>query len=105
MNVSNLSVAVLSYAEANLLPQIPDTFVRWLTYAALLAKMPQLEKMVNQYMPTLKEMQAVDDNGNIDLAKLRPIGIAAFEKVPIVKIADFDFNRNDFENFMNFLGA
>jgi hypothetical protein len=105
MNISNISTAILAYAESQMLPQISNTFVRWLTYAGLLAKMPQLETMIQQYIPTLKELQIVDDNGNIDLSKIRPIGIAAFEKVPIVKIADFDFDKNDFNNFMNFLGA
>lgn len=103
MNIQNLSVAILAYAESNLLPQIPDTFTRWLTYAGLFAKMPQFERMINQFMPTLKELQAVDDNGNIDFEKLRPAGLAAFEKVPEIKIADWTFDKNDFEKFISFL--
>jgi hypothetical protein len=105
MNISNLSVAVLSFVESNILPQIPNSLMRWGTYAILLAKMPQLEQQVIQFMPTLKEIGAADDNNNIDISKLHPFGIAAFEKVPSIKIGDFEFDRNDFEKFMDFLGA
>lgn len=105
MNISNISTAILAYAESHVLPNIPTTFPRWGTYFLLAMKMPELESMIQQYLPTLKLAGVIDENGNIDLSKIRPIGIAAFEKVPVVKIANFDFDKNDFENFMNFLGA
>ena len=103
MDISNISIALLAYSEKNMLPKIPQTFNRWLTYAGLLAKMPNIEKTIQQNIPMLKDMGIIDDNNNIDFTKIRNLGNAAFEKVPVINIADFDFNCKDFEEFLNFL--
>lgn len=105
MKVENFPVAVLAYVESSMLPKIPSSLGRWMTYAGLLMKMPTLTKMIEQNSAILKEFGALNDNGDVDLAKLRDIGISTFDKVPKVEIADFDFDKNDFEAFISFLST
>ena len=105
MKIDNLPVAILAYVESTLLPKIPSSLGRWMTYAGVMMKMPGMNKMIEQYTPMLNEFGAINENGDIDLAKLREVGISAFEKVPVIEIADFDFDRNDFESFISFLST
>lgn len=105
MKINNLPIAILAYVESTLLPQIPSSLGRWMTYAGVMMKMPGMTKMIEQYTPMFKEYGAINENGDIDLTKLREVGISAFEKVPVIQIADFDFNQNDFEAFISFLST
>jgi hypothetical protein len=102
MNINNFSLATLAYAESHLLPQINGSFGKWMTYAGLLVKMPEIEKKL---VPALKEFGAISDTGEVDFNKIRTVGLAAFEKVPTVEFADFSFDRNDFESFISFLST
>ena len=105
MKINNLPVAILAYVESILLPKIPSSLGKWMTYAGVMMKMPGMTKMIEQYIPMFKEFGAINENGDIDLAKLREIGISAFEKVPVIEIADFDFDQNDFEAFISYLST
>lgn len=105
MKINNLPVAVLAYVESILLPKIPSSLGKWMTYAGVMMKMPGMTKMIEQYAPMFQDFGAVNESGDIDLAKLREVGISAFEKVPVIEIADFSFDRNDFEAFISFLST
>lgn len=105
MNINNFPVAVLAYAESSLLPKINSTLGKWMTYAGLMIKMPELESKIQNMLPALKEFGAISDDGQVDLNKIRTVGLAAFDKVPTVQFADFDFDRNDFEAFLSFLST
>jgi hypothetical protein len=98
MKVENISVPVLAYFESCLMPQIETSLGKAVTYAGLLLTMPQLEQKIQKIAPMI-----VNENGDIDLQKLQSVGTAVFEKVPKVEIADFDFDRNDFEKFISYL--
>lgn len=100
MKIENISVALLSYFESQLMPQIPSSLGKAMTYAGLLLKMPEVEQMLKQYAHIL-----TDANGDVDLQKLHNIGAEVFNKIPKIDIADFDFDRNDFENLMSFLSS
>ena len=105
MKIDNFPIATLSYVESTLLPKISTSLGKWMTYAGVMMRMPGISKMIEQYTPVLKEFGAINESGDIDLAKLREVGISAFEKVPVIEIADFDFDRNDFEAFISFLST
>lgn len=105
MKLNNLPVAVLAYVESTMLPQIPTSWGKWMTYAAVLIKVPSMTKMIEQYTPMLTDSGVINSSGDIDLVKLKEIGISAFDKVPVIEIADFDFSRNDFEAFISFLST
>lgn len=105
MNINNFSLAVMAYAETTLLPKINSSLGKWMTYAGLMIKMPELERKIQGMLPALKEFGAVTDNGEVDLNKIRTVGLAAFDKVPTVQFDDFDFDRNDFEAFLTFLST
>lgn len=98
MKIENIPVAILSYFEANLMPQIPSSLGRAMVYAGLLLKMPDVETFIKKNASMLQ-----NEAGDVDLVKLRNIGVTVFDKVPKIEIADFDFDRNDFEHFMNFV--
>ena len=105
MNINNFSLAVMAYAETTLLPKINSSLGKWMTYAGLMIKMPELESKIQGMLPALKEFGAVTDNGEVDLNKIRTVGLTAFDKVPTVEFADFTFDRNDFEAFLSFLST
>lgn len=100
MKIEQVPIAMLAFFEAQLMPQIPSTLGRAMTYGGLLLRMPEFEQMLRQYAPML-----TDANGDVDLPKLHNIGAKVFEKIPKIDIADFDFDRNDFENLMSFLSS
>ena len=105
MHINNFPLAVMAYAETSLLPKIESSLGKWMTYAGVMIKMPELESKIQSVLPALKEFGAVTDNGQVDLNKIRTVGLAAFDKVPTVQFADFDFDRNDFEAFLSFLST
>ena len=105
MHINNFPLAVMAYAETSLLPKIESSLGKWMTYAGLMIKIPELERKIQSVLPALKEFGAVTDNGQVDLNKIRTVGLAAFDKVPAVQFADFDFDRNDFEAFLSFLST
>jgi hypothetical protein len=98
MKLENISLATLAYFEANIMPQIPTSLGKAMAYGGLLLKMPELEQSMKKYSPVL-----LNEAGDIDLPKLHNIGMTVFDKVPKIEIADFEFDKNDFENFINFL--
>lgn len=105
MHINNFPLAVMAYAESSLLPKIGSSLGKWMTYAGLMLKMPELESKIQSVLPALKEFGAVTEDGQVDLNKIRTVGLAAFDKVPTVQFADFDFDRNDFEAFLSFLST
>lgn len=105
MKINNISTAVLAYAESHMITKISSSLGRWMTYAGLLLKMPELERQIEKLLPLLQSSGAVSENGDIDLDKIHTVGLAAFDKVPAVQIADFEFDRNDFESFISFLST
>lgn len=98
MKLENISLATLAYFEANIMPQIPTSLGKAMAYGGLLLKMPELEQGIKKYSPVL-----LNEAGDVDLQKLHNIGLTVFDKVPKIEIADFEFDKNDFENFINFL--
>lgn len=100
MKIENISVPVLAYFESNLMPQIESSLGKALVYGGLLLKMPELEQKIQKIAPMI-----VNENGDIDFQKLQSVGAAVFEKIPKVEIADFSFDRNDFEAFISFLST
>lgn len=105
MKTQNLPIAILSYVESVLLPEIPSSLGRWTMYAGALLKVPDMTRMIEKYSPMLKEFGAISENGDIDFGKLRQIGISAFEKVPSIELADFEFKKDDFEKFITYLST
>lgn len=105
MTINNLPIATLAYIEATMLPQIPSTLKRWLTYAGAVAKVSSMNNIIAQHSDMLSETGVINDAGEIDLVKAKEIGNAAFEKVPKIDIAEFTFDRNDFEAFISFLST
>lgn len=105
MKVNNISVAVMAYAESQMISKIESSFGRWATYTGMLLGMPKLEKTIEKFLPMLQSSGVISADGDIDLEKLRTVGLAAFDKIPTVQIADFDFDRNDFESFISFLAT
>lgn len=105
MHINNFPLAVMAYAETSLLPKINSSLGKWMTYAGLMIKMPELESKIQSVLPALKEFGAVTEDGQVDLNKIRTVGLAAFDKIPTVQFADFDFDRNDFEAFLSFLST
>lgn len=105
MNINNFSIALAAYTESQLLPHIPSTLGKWMTYSGLLLKMPELERRIQSMLPALKTAGVVSDSGEVDFDKIRTVGLSAFDKVPQVDFADFSFTRNDFESFISFLAT
>lgn len=100
MKIENISVALLAYFELKMMPQIPSSLGKAMNYAGLLFKMPQIEKKLKENAAML-----VNDNGDVDLQKIRDVGITVFDKVPQVEIGDFTLDRNDFEALISFLST
>jgi hypothetical protein len=100
MKLENISLATLAYFEANIMPQIPTSLGKAMAYAGLLLKMPELEQGMKKYSPAF-----TNESGDVDLQKLHNIGMTVFDKVPQIEVADFDFDKNDFEKFINFLAS
>ena len=100
MKIENMPVAILAYFESQLMPQIPTSLGKAMTYGGLLLTMPQLENMLKENAPMF-----LNENGDIDLPKLHTVGAAVFEKVPVIEIGKFEFNKTDFENFINYLST
>ncbi len=100
MKIENVPVALLAYFELNMMPQIPTSFGKAMTYGGLLLKMPQLEQ-------ALKENASMftDGNGDVDLQKIKNIGVTVFDKVPQIEIGGFTFEKNDFEALITFLST
>lgn len=100
MKIENVSLALLAYFELKMMPQIPSSFGKALSYGGLLLKMPELEKALKE-----NASMFLDGNGDVDLQKIRSVGVAVFEKIPQVEIAGFTLDKNDFESFMTFLST
>lgn len=100
MKIENISVALLAYFELKMMPQIPTSLGKALTYTGLLLKMPQLEQTLKENAPML-----LDGNGDVDLQKIRDVGRTVFDKVPQVEISGFTLDKNDFEAFIAFLST
>lgn len=100
MKIENVSVALLSYFELKMMPQIPTSLDRALGYGGLLFKLPQIEQMMKE-----NASMFTDGNGDVDLQKIRSIGLTVFDKVPQVEIAGFTLDKNDFEAFMSFMST
>lgn len=100
MKVDNISFAVLSFFESCIMPQIPTTWGKAMAYAGVLLQMPKFENSLKKYAPMFS-----NENGDMDLDKVREIGLTVFEKIPKIDIADFDFDRNDFESFISYLST
>lgn len=100
MKIENVPVALLAYFELKMMPQIPTSLGKAMSYGGLLLKMPQIEKK-------LKENAAmfVNENGDVDLQKIRDIGVTVFDKVPQVEIGDFTLDKNDFEEIIAFMST
>lgn len=98
MKIENISLAVLAYFENKIMPQIHSSWGKALTYSTLLLAMPEMENSLKKYASGF-----TNESGDIDFDKLRSVGQAVFEKVPQIEIADFTFDHNDFEDFVNFL--
>ena len=100
MKVENVSIAMLAYFESRMMPRISTSFGQAITYGCLLLKMPQLEKILKENAPMF-----TDENGNVDLSKIRTVGNTVFDKVPKVEIAGFTFEKSDFDAFITFLST
>lgn len=100
MKIENVSLALLAYFELKMMPQIPSSFGKALSYGSLLLKMPELEKALKE-----NASMFLDGNGDVDLQKIRSVGVAVFEKIPQVEIAGFTLDKNDFESFITFLST
>ena len=100
MKLENMPVAVLAYFESCIMPQIPTSLGKAMTYGGLLLTMPKLESVMKENAPML-----VNETGDLDLSKLNSIGITVLEKVPKIQIGNFEFDRNDFEKFISFLST
>lgn len=100
MKIENVPVALLSYFELKMMPQIPTSLGKAFGYGGLLLKMPELEKALKK-----NASMFTDGNGDVDFQKIRSIGLTVFDKVPQVEIAGFTLDKNDFEAFMSFMST
>ena len=100
MKVENFSIAMLAYFESRMMPQIPTSLGKALTYGGLLLKMSQIENLLKENAPMF-----CNENGDVDLAKIRTVGNVVFDKVPKVEIAGFTLEKSDFEAFITFLST
>lgn len=100
MKIGNISVALLSYFELKMMPQIPTSLGKALGYGGLLLKMPQVEQKLKE-----NASMFTNENGDVDLQKIRDVGLTVFDKVPQIEIAGFTLDKNDFEAFITFMST
>jgi hypothetical protein len=103
MNISETPAAILAFFEKSIMPQIPSTGNRWLTYFGLMGYMPIVQQTIEKHKPMLTSCGVIDENGNVNLEKLEQFGNATFEKVPEALIGDFGVTKTEFTEFINFI--
>ena len=104
MNISETSLALMSYFENHMVGAIPSTGGQFLGYLGSALFIGYLESEIQSKMPFLHAIGIVDKNtGNVDLDKFETAGLKAFDKVPSVEFAGFTFCKKDFKDFITYL--
>lgn len=104
MNISETSVALMSYFENNLVCNIPSSGGQFLGYMGTTLFIGYIENEIQNRLPLLCATGIVDKNtGNVNLDKLEDAGLKAFDKVQSVDFAGFTFHKKDFREFIAYL--
>ena len=104
MNISETSVALMSYFENNLVCNIPTSGGQFLGYLGTTLFLGVLENEIQAKLPLLCATGIVDKNsGNVNLDKLEEAGCKAFDKMQTVEFAGFTFHKKDFREFIAYL--
>lgn len=62
-----------------------------------------LSSMVEKYLPTLKALGMLDEQGRLDIEKARQVIDAGFSKCEKVPLLGFNFDRTDGEALLGIL--
>lgn len=124
MTTNDLTIALISYAETHIVPQLglPETWGQFAAGGVLALASGPIANGVARMMPTLQAMGVADEQGNIDKAKLEAFLNAGFDKQPVLKVNLLEllgvppvplaekylgkvlcFDRNDAEAFLHSL--
>jgi hypothetical protein len=103
MNIAEAPVAILAFFEKSIMPQIPSSGSRWLTYFGLMGNMPEVQQTIEKNKSMLVSCGVIDENGNVNIGKFEEIGNATFAKVPEVKIGNLGITQAEFTEFISFI--
>lgn len=99
MNVSQFPAALMGYFTKYVLSQVPEDKRFWFNIGARL----QIEGLLPQILPMLKDAKIIDESGTIDIEKLKTFAEESFKDTPRAVIGKFDFCASDLPQFINYL--
>lgn len=104
MNLQEIEMGLMSFADQHIAPSLESDIDRLLFYAGGAAKMAQLEAKVVKNGAELIEMGIMDADGEFDLNAIEKYFEIAFSKVPKVSFWKIKgFNQKDFKALVNHL--
>ena len=103
MTLKDLELAITSYCETVIAPQLASPMDRWIMFFGLGVAGAKLEAAIQAIAPLAATAGLIDESGNINVDLLEKAGYAAFEKQPQITIWKLTFRREDFSDFMRHL--
>ena len=104
MKLSEIEIVVGAYITQEVIPNIPSTLERFLIGAGSALVLNKGEVFIGEYIPILKKLGIMDNNGEIDIARLYSASKQGLKSSGgKIEYKSFTFNENDVDKLYSML--
>lgn len=104
MKIADVELIVGKYVKDEVLPNIPNSFERFMVGAGATLVIGKGEVLVQKHLPMLKQMEIIDNDGNVDIDRLYTASTNGMSAAGgSVKYKSFTFNQGDVDKLYSML--
>lgn len=103
MQIADFELGIAKYIKQEVAPNIPNSLLRFGLYTGSVIIAGKTERLIEKHMPTLKAMDIIDDNGEIDVDLLYKAAKEGMAATGTVEIKGMVFNSQDIDSIYKFI--
>ena len=103
MKIADLEIAISKYIKSEVAPNIPNTLERFMVYTGSVLVLGKGEKLIQKHLPTLKSMDIINDQGDVDVDLLYQAAKEGIRATGTVQIKSLIFNEADLDKLYQFI--
>ena len=103
MKIADLEIAIGKYIKSEVAPNIPNTLERFMVYTGSVLALGKGEKLIQKHLPTLKSMDIINDQGDVDVDLLYQAAKEGIRATGTVQIKSLIFNEADLDKLYQFI--